>query len=597
MKGLRLHKGKTVELLERRFRDLKLSRKMILVYAVILVICLLFSMGMLQISLKIFDEHLYEKSLQELDFFSQEMNDKLQNVENLSYDIALDVSIQEQLYKLKELNYSSSDYSYESYRFRMMLANRLKISNGIKNIIFTDGKKTRFTVGESAKQELSAGQMEELLEKFHDAGGAYVAVSPTQEYQYMLSGRDIRSYIDSVSLSYLGSLVFTTDIAGMIQTNVDALEVQSARLCVFSGNGLIYENQEGMYENVKDLGKEKGYQIRTIDGMKYFLCYLKSSGNGWSYVNMVPYSSIFRQSRMLRMFSIAGFILLFWLSVIVMKKLALMMTKPLEQLTDSMRIVETGDFTGARNQLETEARGDEIGQISQEFGVMLDQIDYLIHENYEKQLLLRDTKLQMLQAQINPHFLYNTLNAIHWMIRQEKNEDAARMILVLGKLLRAAFDKRQYISLTEELELVKDYITLQEYRYQKRVTFQLTAEGQLDTVEVPHMFIQPLVENAILHGVDNSLKPCTVSVSVSEGERKICIEVSDNGPGMTEEELAAARNFTIKSKGNGIGLKNIYERLKLSYEDMRFEIDSEAGSGTTVRIVIPKEASKREEKQ
>ena len=116
-----------------------------------------------------------------------------------------------------------------------------------------------------------------------------------------------------------------------------------------------------------------------------------------------------------------------------------------------MEIVETGDFDRAKQFLGDSVRTDEIGMLNQEFHVMLDKIDFLIHENYEKQLLLKDTKYKMLQAQINPHFLYNTLNSINWMIRAKRNGEAAEMTVALGTILRSALSKEQYSTLESEI--------------------------------------------------------------------------------------------------------------------------------------------------
>ena len=215
---------------------------------------------------------------------------------------------------------------------------------------------------------------------------------------------------------------------------------------------------------------------------------------------------------------------------------------------------------------------------------MLDKIMVLIHENYEKQILLKDTQYRALQAQINPHFLYNTLNSINWMIRSGKNEEASEMLISLGDLLRAAFKK----------ELARHYIDIQKVRYRRRAEFLVEAEGDLEAYHVPRMILQPLVENSINHGVDNSLNKCRILVRVKENveEQTMTLEVEDDGPGMTEEELEAVRNFTMVPKGNGIGLKNIRERLNLIFSDAVFEITSQPGKGTVVRIEIPKYGGK-----
>lgn len=569
-----------------RYRDLKLAEKMIIVYILMLGICFLISIAALQVNFNIYDGKLYEKSLQELDFFTQEVNRSLDEVEAVSYNLAMDIKIQEQLSKMKTLKHFTADYSYEVYQLRMLFNNELTNSNLISNIVYTDGEKTQFVVG-VATGTIRKELYDSVMERFHEAKGAYVVQQPTAEYPYLLTGRDIRKHIDA-SLEYLGSLLITCDVSGMIEKNIDDLEAESSALCVFSDEGVIYENQEHMMERIPTLEGDSGYQIMKERGQRYFVCHLKSSKTGWTYVNVFPYSEIYGQNQNLRYLMVGGFLLLFFVSALILKKLAHMIVKPLEHLTESMQIVEHGDFDRAREFLGTSTQKDEIGLMAQEFRVTLDKIDNLIHENYEKQLLLKDTKYKMLQAQINPHFLYNTLNSIHWMIRSRKNDEAAKMTMALGSILRSALSKQQYVTIEEELDSLKKYMMIQEYRYQKRVVFSVDYEASGKYL-IPHMTLQPLVENSIYHGVDKMLTPCHISVIIKEGEERIEITVSDNGPGMTEEELEAVRSFTAQPKGHGIGLKNIYERLKMAFDqEADFNISSSCGSGTIVTIRIPK---------
>lgn len=570
----------------RKYGDLKLAEKMISIYIIMLGICFLISVVALQISFNIYDGKLYEKSLQELDFFIQEVNRSLDEVEGISYNIAIDTKIQEQLSTMKSLKPFTADYSYEVYQLRMLLNSELTNSNMISNMVYTDGDKTQFVVG-VATGTISRELYDSMMNRFHEAKGAYVVQQPTKEYPYLLTGRDIRKHIDS-SLEYLGSLLITCDVSGMIEKNIDELEAESSALCVYSAEGVIYENQEHMKESLPELKEDKGYQIIKEKGQRYFVCHLKSSKTGWTYVNVFPYSEIYGQNQNLRYLMIGGFLLLFLVTALILKKLAHMIVKPLEHLTESMQIVETGDFDQAREFLGTSTQKDEIGLMTQEFKVTLDKIDNLIHENYEKQILLKDTKYKMLQAQINPHFLYNTLNSINWMIRAKKNEEAAEMTVALGVILRSALNKQQYVTIEEELDSLRKYMTIQEYRYRKRVSFSVECEIS-GRYLIPHMTLQPLVENAIYHGVEKMLTPCTISVTIKEEGERIAITVSDNGPGMTEDELEAVRTFTAESKGHGIGLKNIYERLKMAFDqEADFNISSSCGSGTTVTIRIPK---------
>lgn len=569
-----------------KFRDWKLAQKMMLVYVVLLGISCGVSIAALQISLNIYDGKLYEKSLQELDFFTQKVNDNLDGVESLSYTIAMDAEIQQQLSKIKSLNYLSAEYSYEMYQFRILLLNELNSHPMVKNIVYTDGNKTKLTVGVDCGT-IDPGEYSRLLEQFHEARGGYVVQNPVKKYPYLLAGRDVRKHLDA-SMSYLGSLMITCDVSGMIREKIGDLEENHSTLFVYSRDGMVYRDNQAEVPELPSLDQTQGYRIVSYQGQKYFMCYLKSSQNGWMFVNLFPYSEIFGQTMMVRYWMIGGFFLLFLGSALIMKKLAGVITAPLERLSESMQIVETGDFTGAKNVLSTEVRSDESGMLAQEFRAMLDQITTLIHENYEKQLLLKDTKYKMLQAQINPHFLYNTLNALNWMVQANRGEDAQKVIIELGQMLRASFAKEPLTTVTAEVQLVKSYIAIQQFRYRNRAKFTVEIQGKPGAYRVPHMTLQPLVENAIYYGVENSLVCCEVTVRVREEKETILLEVANTGPGMTPEELDAVRNFTVKPKGHGIGLKNIRERLEMVCPGSEFRIESRLDKGTIVRIRVPK---------
>ena len=290
----------------------------------------------------------------------------------------------------------------------------------------------------------------------------------------------------------------------------------------------------------------------------------------------------------LRYAVIATFVLLFAGMLFLMGRMSEWITRPLVKLIESMQIVATGDFQAAKNVIENEDQQDETGMLSKEFYIMLEKIDALIHENYEKQLLIKDTKYKMLQAQINPHFLYNTLNAINWMVKSERNQDAVKMIMRLGELLRAAFAEDPYIKIAEEVEVAKSYMTIQKYRYGHRIEFEVETEGDLTSFICPRMILQPLIENSIYYGAESMAGTCRIKTSVIEEETLIIFEVSDTGTGMSEEELELVRSAKFIPKGHGIGITNIKERLNISYENYGFEIDSNLGQGTVIKISIPK---------
>ena len=454
-------------------------------------------------------------------------------------------------------------------------------------MIYTDKKWIRYVIG-NHYLEVPDSVYSQMLEEFSLAKGAYVCRYPTEEFPYMVSGRDIRKYLDA-SMNYLGSLMFVVDVKNLISRHVDELATKTSTLYVWNGDTMLYEDGQGVPQSHFRMSRDKDYEIVKINGKKYFACQLSSAKTGWTYLNLFSYDEIYAINTYVRYGLVTGFLILFAIAAGVTRKLAQVITRPLEQLTAAMELAEEGRFAEAGEYLPKEARQDEVGILTQEFHQMMEKITELIHENYEKQILIKDTQYQALQAQIRPHFLYNTMNSINWLIRSGRGEEASRAMVAFSNFLRASFSKNLEDTVEKEVETVENYMNIQKIRYQNRIEFILETEGTLDQYLMPRMTLQPLVENAINYGVDNSLKRCRILVRAREESESLTLDVEDDGPGMSGEELESVRNFTMKPKGNGIGLKNISERLRLFYNDQAvMDIWSVEGEGTRIHIEIPK---------
>ena len=569
-----------------KFKNLPISKKMLFIYICFAGIFFFIAAGAMQISFNIYSEKLYEKSLQELDFFEQKVNDGLSEIENLSYNIAMDTAMQENLSEMLQLKYPSLQYNQRLYKVRDFLLNELDPLSCVQSITYIDPNGIEQEIGTSAWTipDVCRNRFFELAQ---DAKGAYVTYGPTEDCGYLLGGRIIRKRLD-MSLDYMGTILITCDVGSIISMNKSRLEAPQAAVVVYSDDGIIYldENIEDM--PVPDEQESSGYKMVNKNGRKYFMCYMRSDNTGWMYVNYFPYSDIYGQVQWMRYILFMCFAGTFILLIICMRKVSKIITEPLEHLTESMQIVETGDFKAAKDFYVETDRNDEIGKLSKEFHIMVEQVDTLIKENYEKQLLLQDTKYKMLRAQINPHFLYNTLNVVNWMIKAKRNDEAGKMIVELGAILHYSFAQSPYATIKDELAVVNSYITIQRMRYQERIEFIIKQEGEVERYIIPRMIIQPLVENAISYGAEPYLDKCSIIVFVKEEEEYISIEVRDTGAGMTQEELEHVRNMDFKPKGHGIGLKNITERLVMDDGSNSFYIDSAVGKGTSIRININK---------
>ena len=577
--------------LRQKFRDMPLANKMTGVFIIILSVFCIISQSVLQICFAVYDRKLYEKSLQELDYFTQEVNRALAEIEAISVETAMDDDVQEQLVEIRDTQ-SEAVYSLGLLELRKLIPEKSNTNPNIKSVAFYDGKRANMIMGVNVKN-LPESIIEELNEPLLKARGGCVKREPDEQWPYFIMARNILEK-ENARLTYLGTVVYNCDVEGLIRRNVAGLEAEHANLYVYADGWTIYQDDRIAGVELPPCGEGKGYRIIRRGNQRYFMCYLYSRATGWMYANVFPYTDIYGQTQMMRFLQLGTALALALVSVIVMKRLSRTITQPLHELTFSMKIVETGDFAGAREYLALEDRKDETGLLQKEFDTMLEKIEELIQENYEKQLLIKDTSFRMLRAQINPHFIYNTLNTINWMVKWKKNEEVSRLIVGFGKLLRSSLSGEPFATVAEEAELTEGYIAIQTYRYQSRADFIVEKSGELEKYQTPRMILQPLVENAIYYGIEDSLEKCTVRVTIREEADSILYRVEDSGPGMAPEILQAVRDGTVKSKGNGIGLANIRERLKLLFEDSEFTIDSEHGKGTAVQIRIPKKEVEKE---
>ena len=259
--------------------------------------------------------------------------------------------------------------------------------------------------------------------------------------------------------------------------------------------------------------------------------------------------------------------------------------KPMEELRGSMQQVSGGN-------LKVRApvyQNDEIGQLSQGFNSMIAQIEGLIEELVTEKMLKKEAEIEALQYQITPHFMYNTLNSIRYEAILQGSPNTAELLEAFIELLQlSASDRGAFITVKQEMHMVQNYVKLQQFRYADcfQVTFDMQPEAE--ACYVPRLLIQPLVENAILHGIDHRKRDNQIAVSVLCDNGALAIKVEDHGEGMTSEEIQKLLDGQRKSKFSGIGVSNIRERLRLYYggkAELRFY--SEKGNGTTAVILLP----------
>lgn len=283
------------------------------------------------------------------------------------------------------------------------------------------------------------------------------------------------------------------------------------------------------------------------------------------------------------------FALLFsaFMSAVIYFLLSRTVTRPVRRLVASMQKFE--------KQAETfEYKADmsnvaEFQTLSTSFEHMVLMIQSLVEKVHNEEIVLRKTELKALQAQINPHFLYNTLDSIQWMCEQDNSKDAVKMVGALAKLFRISISHgNEFIAISDELKHAESYLIIQSYRYKNQFTYSFDVDKSVLDCMCNKITIQPFIENAIYHGLDRMVDEGEIKIIVERRGKDIAIIVKDNGLGMTEEQCKAVLQKG-RSDSKGIGVKNVDDRLKIYFgEEYGITIDSELDVGTTVTIKIPK---------
>ncbi len=263
-------------------------------------------------------------------------------------------------------------------------------------------------------------------------------------------------------------------------------------------------------------------------------------------------------------------------------------TSPLRQLEKVTEQVAQGDFS-VRSQVDT---ADEVGVLSDSMNVMIDKINDLLEQVKTEQVRLRKAEFQLLQSQINPHFLYNTLDAIVWLAESGEQETVVKMVGSLSDFFRASLNQgKDIVSVREELTHVRSYLEIQQIRYQDIMEYEIDVPEELYGYSIPKITIQPLVENALYHGVKNKRGVGHIRIRGIPEENDFLIRVEDDGIGMTPERLSQVIEGIQKkapAESEIYGLYNVNERLRLNFgEESGITIESKDKEGSTVTIRLP----------
>ncbi|WP_138750813.1 sensor histidine kinase [Paenibacillus sinopodophylli] len=405
-----------------------------------------------------------------------------------------------------------------------------------------------------------------------------------------------RRIVDTESLDYLGDIVFTVDSSYFrLIKDKNVRSIQEANLAVLNANDeiILADKDSGIWDmTMQVLGSgvvsfNNQSVNMDINGERFLVTAVESTNQKWKVICFVPLSYMLKNVDTLK----TAILVVVCVSIIVALAIAYAIShsvsRNISRLEKSMRKIEKGDFS-VRVQPSSY---DEIGLLGLRFNFMVSKVNELVNTVYTERIAKQQAEFETLQAQINPHFLYNTLGTIRWLANLKKQKEIESLVISLIELLKGAIDKKgNFISLHEEVEYVKNYVLLQKFRYEDRFQTRYDIDENAKNAKVLKLILQPLVENALFHGLDMSKEGGLIKIGALRRDAFIVLTVEDNGVGMTEEQVAAIlEDKARKYPGlNSIGVRNVNERIKLYFgPQYGLSYRSELGKGTIVEAVLP----------
>lgn len=394
---------------------------------------------------------------------------------------------------------------------------------------------------------------------------------------------DSSSAIQRTFFTYEKQIKNGDEILGILFVNIDerdiyfkclqSEETKNTSCYITEGNKVVSATDTGI------LNTTLVEQSNTISVSK------KMSMTDYSMVSVSDFTAITAELRKTRNWILLVAVLLNFVFCIPVFFIVRRMMYPMKELEKTMNQVKEGDLT-IRADIY---RHDEIGNLSENFNEMIEQVERLIDELVKEKMLKKEAEIEALQYQITPHFMYNTLSSIRYAALMQNSNEIAALLQAFIELLRlSASDRGAFITIQQEIRMVHNYVTLQQFRYQGSFDVVFDVEQKTELFYVPRLIIQPLVENAILHGLNHCEGKNRIEVRVIQDGRFLAIQVKDNGVGMTREEQYNLTHDVRKSKFSGIGISNIRERLQLYYGDQgSLTFYSSSQHGTTAMITLP----------
>ncbi|MHA2856581.1 cache domain-containing sensor histidine kinase [Paenibacillus lautus] len=579
--------------------DMKIRNKLILSFVVVVFVPVaivgIFLTGELR---KFAFDNALEQAYQNVDRVKKRSTEVINVADDLSYRLSYD----ERLRNLANRQYESVYDVFVAYREYPDLQQAIRMYKEISNIRFYSDNPTMLNNWEFLYPEDEIRSTEWYRRAEDDIGVIY--------WDYIEDERDQKVYLSLIKGVDLGS----KDNRGVLVINVNTgmlntILSQEAfdTIIVDSSNNIVAANRPELYgKTLAEIEDASGavyhasgsYESVIHDEASKVLIEplnTESGVNGLRIISIFSIDSIVADANRISKLAMTVIIISLLLAVLLIYSFSSLISNRLLRLSKHITKVGTGNLGVA---MEIDGK-DEIGQLSRQFNSMVGNVNDLMNEvqesNEQKRLMEQkqnEIKFKMMASQINPHFLFNALESIRMEAHLKGETEIARIVRLLGKMMRSNLEVGSgKTTIKDEIEMVQCYLDIQKFRYEDRLKYELQVDPEANRVRIPPLIIQPLVENAVIHGMDHKEEGTSIRVRVTASEGKLHVMTEDNGAGISLDRLQMIYGYlndTDEKDGGRIGLRNVHVRLQLTYgPEAGLIIYSEPGIGTRIEFSIP----------
>ena len=584
---------KIFKFLATKFRDVPLKQKLFFCIIMFIVLPLLITGIIINSSfIEMFSQKEFETRLSILKQSNQYFDNIIDEIEEMSLEVIPNQDIQNYLKILNETGMQSEDTMVNSFRW---LRDEISAGNYSDSASLSSRQKILLQTERMSFEK----EREDFWEEAYRLEGkgywtyAYLPHTYVENEEYVISFYRVINDINKVG-NFLAMLRISVLEKTFNEFCMDMNSYNDGNTTIVNDDGVVITSTQrtllgsdmGDYSYVKNvLGNREGYFIDRINGKDKVILYYTIDKIGWHVIQTIPKNAVLSFKNTINVIVFIAILLCLVFGILFSIVQNRFVLKPLNRLLEDMKKLKNGDFDICHN-IES---NDEIGKISRGVVDIVEQLKELINSVYISKIKQREAELMALEEQINPHFLYNTLDSIHWMAVKKKDYDVSDQIEALSDMFKHVLDRGQDTgTIAAELEFINNYIFIQKSKFGSRIDFRAEADKQLYDYEIPKLLLQPLIENAFYHGFEKMIRKGEIFLKIAQEGDNIRISVADNGMGTNEKEVRQMLREENKSTHKIHALKNIIDRIKIKYgEGYGLEFFSKEGEGTRVEVLIP----------